>query len=336
MRPCSIWWPATLGAPRSSMTGRGPSSGLPRHCPLRDAAAVAAGVGRLRRAGFRPELVHAHVFTAALAAVPTARLLGVPLVVSEHYSGFARGDVPKRARMAASVAYRSAQAVCPVSASLEATVAGLTSAARTHVIPNPVDEKVFAFADPVPRTGPARILTVASLVPVKGVDVLIDAIGITVTRRRGFRVTVIGDGAERVAYERRAADAGAGDLIRFVGHRTRHDVAAAMRESDLFVAPSRWETFAVAVAEALCAGLPVLATRVGALPELVNGASGTLVEPDQPAALAAALNDMLDSLGRFDRSAISRRAIERWGAGRIGARWSELYAELGARRDVSR
>jgi glycosyltransferase involved in cell wall biosynthesis len=101
-----------------------------------------------------------------------------------------------------------------------------------------------------------------------------------------------------------------------------------MQEADLLVAPSRWETFSVAVAEALCRGLPVLATRVGALPELVDETSGILVDPHDPTALAASLDEMLDGLGRFDRSMISRRGIARWGAGGVGARWSELYAEL--------
>jgi glycosyltransferase involved in cell wall biosynthesis len=301
--------------------------------PLPDAAAVVAGV---RRVGHRPDLVHAHVFTAALAAVPTARLLGVPLVVSEHYSGFARGDVPRRARAAASVAYRAADAVCPVSASLWGTLAGLVPAARTRVMPNPVDEGLFALAEPGPTSGPARILVVASLVPVKGVDGLIDAVGIVAGRRRDFRLTVIGDGPQRAAYERRVGDAGLGELVRLVGRRTRHEVARAMQEADLCVAPSRWETFSVAVAEALCRGLPVLATRVGALPELVDETSGVLVAPDDPAALADGLDGMLEALGRFDRLAISRRAVERWGARNVGARWSELYLELAARKDRRR
>jgi len=314
------------------VSARAPVPAVAGLAPLRDCAAVMAGLRRLRDAGFRPDLVHAHVFTAALAALPSARLLGVPLVVSEHYSGLARGEVARRSRAAAAIAYRAADVVCPVSSSLEATLAGLAPGARMQVMPNPVDERLFALADRAPTSGPVRILVVASLVPVKGVDGLIEAVGMLASRRRDFLVTVIGDGPQRRAYERRALEAGVGDLVRIVGRKARPEVAQAMQGADLLVAPSRWETFSVAVAEALCRGLPVVATRVGALPELVDEASGTLVEPDNPTALAAAIDDVLDAVGRFDRSAISRRAVERWGAGRVGASWGELYADLAARK----
>jgi glycosyltransferase involved in cell wall biosynthesis len=192
-----------------------------------------------------------------------------------------------------------------------------------------VDEGVFKLGDRRADSGPARILVVASLVPVKGVDGLIDAVALLAQRRRDFHVTVIGDGPHRAAYERKLIGARADDLVRLVGSQPRNEVARAMRQADLLVAPSRWETFSVAVAEALCCGLPVLASRVGALPELVDDASGALVEPDDPHALATALERMLDDRERFDREAIRRRAVQHWGSRRVGALWSELYAEFG-------
>ena len=313
------------------VTAAAPNSGLPGSALLWNSAGVAKGVGHLRRGGFRPELVHAHVFSAALAVTPAARLLGAPLVVSEHYSGLARSDFSRHDRLAASLAYRAAAVVCPVSASLQDTLAGLAPNARFQVVPNPVDDRVFAPPKPASREGPVRVLVVASLVPVKGVGGFIEAVGRLALRRRDLYVTVIGDGPERSSYERKVRAAGVGDVLRLAGRQSRQEVARAMRESDLLVAPSKWETFSVAVAEALCCGLPVLATRVGALPELVDESSGRLVEPGDPAAMAAALDGMLDAVGQFDRAAISTNAIERWGAARIGARWDELYRQLTAR-----
>jgi len=298
---------------------------------IRDLAGVATGIRRLRAIGFRPELLHAHVFGAALASVPAARMLRIPLVVSEHYSGLARGDVGRRGRLAASIAYRSADAVCPVSASLRDTVAGLAPRARLLVMPNPVDERRFSPPEAGRKEGPVRVLVVAALVPVKGVDVLIEAVSGLAARRRDLRVTIIGDGPERSAYVRRVQEAGMGELIQLAGRRSRAEVAEAMQDADLLVAPSRWETFSVSVAEALCSGLPVLGTRAGALPELVDESNGRLVEPGDPVALAAALDDMLDTLTRYDRADIAQRAAGRWGAESVGRRWSELYAELAER-----
>jgi glycosyltransferase involved in cell wall biosynthesis len=307
-----------------------PASPVPGVTFLRDAGRVASAVLRLRRRGFRPDLIHAHVYTAALAAVPAARASRVPLVVSEHYSGLARAEVPRRERLAAMVAYRAADVVCPASESLRRQLFKFAPGARMQVMPNPVDERRFALPEPAPESGPPRVLTIASLLPIKGVDVLIEAVSAVVADRRDWQLTVIGDGPARSTYEQSVRNAGVGDLIRFVGRRSRDEVAHAMQEAAFLVAPSRWETFSVAVAEALCCGLPVVASRVGALPELVNESNGRLVEPDHPAALAPALADMLDAYKRFDRRAIASEAAERWGARRVGARWSELYEELAA------
>jgi glycosyltransferase involved in cell wall biosynthesis len=99
-----------------------------------------------------------------------------------------------------------------------------------------------------------------------------------------------------------------------------------MRSSDLFVLASRFENNPCVVLEAMASGLPVVATRVGGLPELVDEASGLLVEP-QPERLAARIAEALDRLASFDRDAIARRARERYGREAVGRLLLRAYED---------
>lgn len=307
---------------------------VPGGLALRDLLGLLAAVRRLRTSGFSPQLVHAHVMSAGFASLPFARTLGIPLVVSEHFSGLALGGVRGRARMVASAAYRGADLVCPASRSLCAALEAIAPGARMQVVPNPVDTELFcppAGGRPTAQSVPTA-LAVTSLVPVKGVDALIEAVGLLAARRDDFRVRVVGDGPRREQYAGLARAAGVADRIELLGRLPREEVAREMRAADFLVVPSRWETFSVATAEALCCGLPVLATEVGSLPELVDSSSGRLTEPQSPAALASGIDWMLASAAGFDRPAIARRAARLWGAQAVAGAWSEIYAELAAPR----
>ena len=305
---------------------------LPGTFVLRGLLGVVLGVRHLTRRGFRPDIVHAHVYSTGPAALLAARILRVPLVLTEHYSGLALGDVKGLSRLAATVVYRAADLVCAPSASLREKLEEIAPKTAVRVVPNPVDSRLFS---PHPRPtevtpGVIRAIAVASLVPVKGLATLIDALALAVRQEQELRLSVIGDGPLTFELRRRAHEAGVRDRIDFRGRIPREAVADAMRNADFMVLPSKWETFSVAAAEALCSGLPVLATRVGALPELVDESSGRLVAPSDPSSLAAGLKWMAERSSDYDRDAIARRAARLWGAETVGAIWNGIYAELTA------
>jgi glycosyltransferase involved in cell wall biosynthesis len=116
--------------------------------------------------------------------------------------------------------------------------------------------------------------------------------------------------------------------VRLLGARPPAEVAELMRAADLFVLPSRFENLPVVLLEALVSGLPIVATAVGGVPEIVDASAGRLVAPDDPRALAEAIADVAGRLESFDRAALARRARERYGLDVVGAVWDEIYAEL--------
>jgi len=271
-----------------------------------------------RRAAGDPDVVHATSHLAALAALSLRK----PLVYSEHWSVFLpdnpAGLSPPMAR-AARFGLEHARLVLPPSEAMRAALAARAPRARFRVVPNVVDDRLF---QPGARgSGGERRLLTAGLLGAngaKGVDYLLDAVALLARERNGFRLDVVGDGELRGEYEAQARRLGIDGLVAFHGLRPKPELAEEMRRADLFVLASRFENNPCVVLEAMATGLPVVATRVGGLPELVDEQSGLLAEPRDPANIAARIGEALDRLDAFDRNGIARRARERYGREAVG------------------
>jgi glycosyltransferase involved in cell wall biosynthesis len=169
------------------------------------------------------------------------------------------------------------------------------------VLPNGVS--ALAAPEPVPPAGP--VLFVGRLEKVKGVRVLLRAFRLLLEDRPDARLTVVGDGRDRPYLERAAADLVARRRVVFRGRLPQEgeeSVAACLRAASVVVLPSLWpENFPTVALEALQVGRPLVASRVGGLPELVGEDNGVLVPRGDPAALAAALGGLLGRPERLRR-----------------------------------
>lgn len=150
------------------------------------------------------------------------------------------------------------------------------------------------FPRELPLEGPVRGLCVASLQEYKGHTVLLDALASSALGR--IELDLVGDGPLRSLLEARSVELGLGDRVRFLGSRTADEVRDLMGVADFLVLPSivardgQMEGLPVVLMEALASGLPVVATRLSGVPEIVrNGETGRLAEPGDPASLEAAL-----------------------------------------------
>lgn len=223
--------------------------------------------------------------------------------------------------------YRAAHRIVANSdAAADCLVSERVEREKVRVIPNGIDLAPFD----VPRTtalGPI-VTTVANLRPGKGHDVLLRAAARVLRQRPDVTFQFVGDGSLRSQLEQEAEDLAISAAVRFLGHRT--DVPALLRGSTAFAFPSFMEAFPNGVMEAMAAEIPVVASGVGGIPELVeHGRNGLLVPPGDEAALADALLSVLGDRGRADALAAGgRRTIEqRYSFDRMVGDFQTLYRE---------
>lgn len=266
---------------------------------------------RARREGARH--IHAHFLTAAAeVARDAAALAGLPVSVTAHAKDvFQEDNAALVGRRAAGLS--DVVTVSDYNARHLRHVIG--DALPVHIVPNGVEPAESAEDRPA---GP--VLCVARLVPKKGVDVLIEATARLAGHIPELRVEIIGGGPEREALEERVRLLGLDGRVAFLGPRPWDEVEAAYGRCSMVVLPCRVaddgdrDGMPTVLSEALARGLPVVSTRVAGIPELVrDGETGLLVDPDDPAGLAVAIQrlrrdrDLAGRLGRAGRAEVAER-----------------------------
>ena len=208
---------------------------------------------------------------------------------------------------------------------------GILPPERTSSIPNGIELNGASGPPELPftRGGAPSILTVARLVPQKGIPVLLEAARIVLDRRPDARFTLFGDGPDRGPLERRAEELGLGNSVWFAG--AVRGVEDRLGEHDVFVLPSLWEGMPISLLEAMAAARPVVATAVSGSAELViDGETGRLVPPGDPPALAAAILELLED--PLAAAAMASRARDRgrrnYSVDRMVESTVELYRDL--------
>jgi glycosyltransferase involved in cell wall biosynthesis len=289
------------------------------------AAGLRAALRRLARDGFVPDVLHAHVWAAGFLAV-TARPRDVPVVLTEHFSGFATGTLSPLDLRLARLAFARADLVCPVSEDLAGRLRAVGVRAPLTVVANAIDVDRFQPREGPRAPGPVRALTVAGLTEIKRVDVLLEALALAAARpgAPAIELDVVGDGPLAAPLAAQARELRV--TARFHGYQHGPAVARMMRDADMFVLPSRWENLPVVLLEAMASGIPSVASRVGGVPEIVDAGTGATVPPEDAGALAGALVDVAGRLDDFDPAALHERAAARYGFDAVARRWLELYA----------
>ena len=281
-------------------------------------------------------LLHVHIASDAsfwrksLFILP-AHALGVPYLLHHHGGDFPRFYAERcgpRVQRFLRFLYREAQAVIALSDEWRAAIAGVIPEARTVVVPNPVEIPAHAAA-----LDGERVLYLGVLKEAKGVYELLEAWRSVTAGHPRARLTLAGSGEiDRV---RRAAD----DSVETPGWTSGAAKAALLDSASVFVLPSHFEALPMAVLEAMAAGLPVVATRVGGIPDvIVDGCEGILVEPRDPAALARAIEGLLSDPARRAAmgAAARRRAQETFSAEAIVPRIESIWARYASYAERTR
>jgi glycogen(starch) synthase len=254
----------------------------------------------------RADVVHVHLgedLAVLPAGAAAARLRHLPLVLTVHTSlrhTLAVSDLRSAIlKVLGGPIERwgehSAEAVLVITPRLcRLLVSDGVDENRIHVIPPGVNPSLFEgpFEDPFSGVGKPRVVFVGRLASQKGVGTLVSAAALL--EDPSAQVLLVGDGPKRKALERRARRIGVGDRVRFEGFVAPERLPAAMAHADLLVLPSVYEELGTVLLEAMQAGLPIVASKTGGIPDVIeDGVNGMLVPPGEPEALARAIDRLL-------------------------------------------
>ncbi len=313
--------------------------------PLTDLRAFLRILGLLRRE--KPQVVHTHKSKAGALGRLAAVLAGVPVIVHTYHGhvlqGYFNPLVNRIFRFIEAFLARFTDRIVVLTKSQreELLAMGIGHPEQYAVIPSGVDLEPFLSADTlrgelrrelgISPTTPI-IGIIGRLVPIKRHEDFLMAAKLIAGDAPECRFLVVGDGERRGELEDLAYRLRLQDKVLFLGSRT--DMPRVCADLDMAVLSSTNEGLPMALIEAMAAGKPVVATRVGGVPDLItDGKNGILVEPERPEKLARAIQDLLDNPALAGKlGASGRDAARAYGADALARNTGELYRALLAQR----
>lgn len=239
----------------------------------------------------KPDIVHAQSFTCGMPALLSNKLLRIPYVI------YGRGSDVYLPSWLTKLTSKIIQKNASASIALTEHMKGVMQTGFKKdviVIPNGINPAEGVVGESVGRKHSKRILFVGRLHPVKGTRYLLGAMSIVRRDMPEAKLVLVGDGGEREHLENLTDDLKIRECVEFIGRVPHENVQNYMNQSDVFVLPSLSEGFPVTILEAMACGLPVVATRVGGIPDIVeDGINGYLVDAMDQEMIAEALLKLL-------------------------------------------
>jgi glycosyltransferase involved in cell wall biosynthesis len=309
--------------------------------PGRDVLALAGLVRLLRRE--RPAIVHTHTSKAGFIGRLAARLTGIPAVIHQphghiFYGYYGRAVTAFYVALERMAARWSDRLVTLTDREIDEHLAlGIGRRSQFVTVPSGVPTAELRARAPARAAAravlelPADAFVVAALgrlVPVKGFDLLVEAMPALLAAVPAARAVVIGDGPEQASLSSLAQRLGVRDRVRLYGPSA--DPAAILAAADVLAAPSRNEGMGRALVEAMALGVPVVAAEVGGIASVVGqDEAGRLIPPDDAPALAAALIELgRDRTLRGKLAEVARARAETFSTAVADGRMLDLYATL--------
>ena len=306
---------------------------------------VAAGLpytvlGRRRRTAPRPalralelargsDLIHSHLFGNNVWGALLSRSAGIPLVAHEH-NRVSRHFWAERALDRLLIGSTAEVVLCVSEEVARPLLATGVDRAKIEVLPNGVAlDAALSRADARRELGLSSrdvvVGCVASLRPEKAHDVLLRGFALTCASSPAQRLCIVGDGAERARLETLASKLGIHDRVRWAGER--RNAGRLVSAFDVAVLCSRSEGLPLSALEAMAGGTPLIATRTGSLPTLLDDGAGLLVERDDPVGLASAIELLLADKATARQLAQRARAViaERYELSTVARRLEDIY-----------
>lgn len=271
---------------------------------------------------FKPALIHSNIiYPCGIVGHFLAKKYGCNHIISEHWS-----KVPKLLRnpiyrKTALNAYHGSNMVICVSDFLANTIKEATGINNTSIIPNIIDCNTFQYTPKINKSNSYyRFTCIANWKTPKRLDLIINSIlAFSKKSKKNIVLNVVGSGQQRDAFYHIKNDY---LLINWLGVLPKQSISTLFSETDIFLHASEIETFSIVTAEALTTGTPVLASKVGAIPELIHSTNGILVENT----VDDWFNGLVEITNKnYDNALIAQNVLGKYSPEFIAASINEIY-----------
>ena len=275
----------------------------------------------------RPDILYSHYLTNSYAALDLKKKYNLPLVAIEHWSQLNKDVLSNYVVWLGQSTYSKCDAIISVSESLKQRLLQHFQTDST-VVHNMVGTEFCGSYSKARLDGKIRFVSTGSLLYGKGYDLLIAAFDRIKLPLDKWELTIIGEGEERVNLERQIDQARLKNNIHLLGRKGKTEISSVLCNSDVFVLPSRSENFSVAVLEALCEGLPVVASICGGIRECINVSNGMLFPVDDIDSLVEVIKEIYECHNRYDREKIASDSRARFSPNVIASQLTNVFQKV--------
>lgn len=263
--------------------------------------------------GWLPDVIHLQSFyPAGLGALKISEQYGIPFVLTEHSTGFSRGDWSPYQENNLRNILAKASAIVTVSRGLKNDLASYTDK-EISIIPNLVDFSKFQISNQFePPQDKFVFFSLGYLTHKKGVDILIEGFAHAFSGRTDIVLRIGGDGMERSALMKQIKELGIETQVYLLGHLSREQVVQEMNACHSFVLASRFETFGVVFIEALSAGKPIIVPNIDGPNDIVNSNNGLLFERENIIDLSETMKKMVENYDKYDSDDIRNSCYKKY------------------------
>jgi len=272
----------------------------------------------------KPDIICGEFSFCAYLAVTVKEKEHIPLVCVEHNGIFNEAKLSPATAFSAGIAYKHTDQIIAVSKNLQERI--FHHMKKTSVVVNNMFGKDFMLEHiPMRKNETINFVAVGSLGAVKGYDLLIEAFAKANLSGFTWSVRIIGDGDIKASLQRRIDEARLHDKIHLLGRKNRTEIIQLLSSSSIFLMPSRYENFSVALIEALACGLPVIASDCGGARDCINAQNGLIVPVGDVTALTQAIEQMAEHINEYDNTAIATECRNRFSPQVIAQQLSDVF-----------
>lgn len=273
----------------------------------------------------KPDIIHLHSFLKAGHAVrKISKKYNIPYIYTEHYSGFSRGIINKSQENTIKKIAESASKITVVGEGLKANLEEITDK-DIVIVPNMVDIDNFNIQN-IKKENGFIFFSLGSLLNIKGMDILLNAF--SEIKNKNIKLYIGGKGEEEEKLKKLARDLKIENKVMFSGELSRKDVNKYMNICDVFVLPSRHETFGVVFIEALATGTPIIASDCEGPKGIVTYENGIIVPKENILQLTRAMEYMIKNINKYNKEKIRKDCIERFSTTSVTNKYIKIYKDI--------